>query len=64
ARVLDIDALGCAASEDGISDGGLLAREFFARIKDFCQLRADALPAPLAGAAHSLYTHLIYPAFH
>lgn len=35
---------GCPSSEDNIHDGGLLIREFFARIKDFAQCKFGEVP--------------------
>lgn len=44
AEHFNLDASGCPASEQGISDTGLLIREFAARIKDFAQCAFGEVP--------------------
>ena len=44
AEQMDLDAIGCPASEENIHDNGLLLREFAARLKDFAQCKFGELP--------------------
>lgn len=44
AEQMDLNAIGCPASEENIHDNGLLLREFAARLKDFAQCKFGELP--------------------
>lgn len=52
---LGVSTYGCPCDAKVFHDSALMTREFFARIKDFCQLFLPYLPTPFSDVGRTIY---------